>query len=137
MIKIICGGRRHRDWVLAGISEYEKRLRKPFDIEWRFVDEEKLADVKTSGVLIVLDERGELWDSVELAGKLESALGQSREVTFVIGGAYEVPSSLRERADAIIALGRMVLPHEMCRLILTEQIYRAQEISRGGKYHHA
>jgi 23S rRNA (pseudouridine1915-N3)-methyltransferase len=137
MIRVICGGRKHRGWTAEGIAEYEKRLRKPYDISWQFVDEERLAGVKAFGLLVVLDERGEMWDSVKLSDMLAQRLFVADDVTFVIGGAYEVPTSLRERADVTIALGRMVLPHEMCRLILTEQIYRAQEIARGGKYHHA
>ena len=74
MIHIIAGGKKHASWLKEACDEYEKRLRKPWNIEWQFVDEEKLpervAKLKPDDYMILLDERGEIWDSPQLSQKL-------------------------------------------------------------------
>lgn len=137
-IKIVAGGRKHRDFVLEGVLEYEKRLKKPFDMEWEFVEEGRLAEIKLKedDFLVVLDERGENITSPELANKVSCGLERGRRIVFVIGGAYGVPEELRDRADFVWSLSKLVFPHEICRLLVIEQIYRAQEIYLGRAYHH-
>lgn len=142
MLKIIAGGKKNKDWTLAGCAEYEKRLKKPYNVVWEFVDEEKLADkvlaLTKDRFVILLDENGEMLKSEDLAQCLENNFNSSCETVFVIGGAFgHFPTGLKERADLILSLSKMVLPHQLCRILLTEQIYRAQEINTGGKYHHA
>ena len=143
MIKIVAGGKVSKGWVLDGVSEYEKRLKKPFDVSWQFFEEEKLTKhlekwpfSSSSEFVILLDERGSELSSIEFSEKLEKCFNSSREVVIIIGGAYGVSSEVRERADFVWSFSRQVFPHELMRVMLTEQIYRAQEISRGGKYHH-
>lgn len=142
MIRIIAGGKKSRDWILAGQTEYEKRLKKPFDAHFEYWDEDKIADLarswlfKPSEYVILLDERGEIISSPELSEKLEKAFNASRSVTIIIGGAYGVSEEIRDRADYVWSISKLVFPHELMRIILSEQIYRAQEIARGGKYHH-
>lgn len=142
MITIIAGGKPSKNWLLAGIQEYEKRLRKPFDIKWQFLDEDKLnhflAEWPFSGrdYVVLLDERGVNITSPELSAKLQRAFTSSRDIKIIIGGAFGVAEEVRNRADFVWSFSKLVFPHELIRLILVEQIYRASDIANGGKYHH-
>ena len=142
MIHIIAGGKKHLDWVNIAVSEYQKRLKKPFNIEWELIEEEKLnqylAKWPFSGqqYVILLDERGKNLSSPELSGILSQQFVNSREVVIIIGGAFGVSEEIRQKSNLVWSLSRLVFPHQLVRAILTEQIYRAQEIWDGGKYHH-
>ena len=142
MIKIICGGKKNAGWVLEAISEYEKRLRKPFLVTWEFLEEEKflkkLEEWPFSGseFVICCDERGKNISSDEYSRLLSQAFLSSREVVILIGGAYGFSDFVRERADFVWSFSKLVFPHMIARLIVSEQTYRAQEIFNGGKYHH-
>ena len=142
MIKIICGGKPHRDWALAAISEYEKRLRTPFNLQWDFYDEDKLAKLLQAwpfsgqDFTILLDERGQNLSSPELTTKLEHCFNSSLNPIFIIGGSYGVSNDARARASLTFSLSRLVFPHLLARVILAEQLYRAQEIHKNSKYHH-
>lgn len=140
MIKIIAGGKKNAGWVAEACVEYEKRLRKPWVVEWRFVEESRLdetiASLDRSYLLILLDERGEMWDSPALSQKLAGGLEAGRKVVLAIGGAYGFSDEARERADEVWSLSRLVFPHQVCRLLVIEQIYRAQEIYGERGYHH-
>ena len=142
MIKIIAGGKKSTAWCAEACAEYEKRLRKPFDITWQLMDEEKLmrflADWPFSHRedVICCDERGENISSDEYSKRLEKVFLDSREVVILIGGAYGFSEEVRKRADFVWSFSRLVFPHMIARLLVTEQTYRAQEIARGGKYHH-
>lgn len=85
---------------------------------------------------ILLDERGEELTSIEFSKELErrTVVGE-REVTFIIGGAEGVTKSLKKKAKKVISFGRATWPHKMVRLMLIEQIYRAQQILRNHPYH--
>ena len=142
MIKIIAGGRKHLDWVNQAIFEYEKRLRKPFNIVWELVEEEKLGSMlerwpfTSQQFVVVLDERGKLLTSPEISEILSKQFVNSREVVLVIGGAFGVSEEMRARADLVWSFSKLVFPHQLMRVMLVEQIYRAGEIATGGKYHH-
>lgn len=143
-------GKKHEKWVADGITRYEQRLRKPFDLSWQLLphssregdaarseeSERILAKLDRDTFVVVLDERGRNVDSPELAKRLRGALEASRPVTIVIGGAYGVTDQVRQRADFVWSLSALVFPHQLVRLILTEQVYRAQEIVAGRGYHH-
>lgn len=142
MIHIIAGGKKHLDWVNIAVSEYQKRLKKPFNIEWELIEEEKLnqylAKWPFSGqqYVILLDERGRNLSSPELSGILSQQFVNSREVVIIIGGAFGVSEEIRQKSNLVWSLSRLVFPHQLVRAILAEQVYRAQEIWNGGKYHH-
>lgn len=142
MIHIIAGGKKHLDWVNIAVSEYQKRLKKPFNIEWELIEEEKLnqylAKWPFSGqqYVILLDERGKNLSSPELLGILSQQFVNSREVVIIIGGAFGVSEEIRQKSNLVWSLSRLVFPHQLVRAILAEQVYRAQEIWNGGKYHH-
>ena len=142
MIKIIAGGKKHPSWLAATCEEYEKRLRKPFVVEWQFVDEEKLPErvskLKPDDFMVLLDENGKMLSSPELSGAIRGPLESGHDVVFVIGGAFgHFPQEMISRANVVWSLSKLVFPHQICRLILSEQIYRAQEIALGHPYHHA
>lgn len=148
-VNILAVGKKHEAWVVAGIERYEKRLRKPFVINWRLIPHSSLTGdrarqeesqrilsaLKPSNRVYLLDERGEIFDSRELTKNLDADLGEC-DVTFIIGGAYGVNDEVRARANRVWSLSRLVFPHQLVRLILVEQIYRTQEIRAGGSYHH-
>lgn len=148
-LKIIAIGKKHEPWLLDGLERYQKRLKKPYEIEWvllphsslegdsarREESERILRKLDGDGYVILLDEVGKNLSSPELAHLLEVRFMQG-DVTFVIGGAYGVTSDIQLRADVIWSLSRLVFPHQLVRLLLVEQVYRAQEIKSGGKYHH-
>lgn len=142
MIRIIAGGKKSSGWVSEACAEYEKRLKKPFDIKWEILDEEKLAkklekwDFKPSEVIILADERGKNISSPELSDKLNKIFNSSSEAVIIIGGAFGVSEEARNKADFVWSFSRLVFPHMLMRIMVTEQIYRAQEIAHGGKYHH-
>lgn len=149
-IKILVIGKKHEDWVREGIERYEKRLKKPFTIDWVLLphsaregdsarqeeSERILGRLQPDAICVLLDERGTAFDSPALSRALLTPLEQSRSVVLVIGGAYGVTPALRDRASIIWSLSPLVFPHQLVRLIVTEQLYRAQEIARGGSYHH-
>ena len=142
MIKIIAGGKKNKDWLLEACSEYEKRLNKPFDLTWQFVEESELDSkvlaLDSDNFVILLDERGKIMSSPELSERMENALTLGKKIVFVVGGAFgHFSSEMQARADLILSFSKMVFPHQICRLILVEQIYRAQEIYLGHPYHHA
>lgn len=142
MIRIVAGGKKSVGWIAEGVTEYEKRLRKPFDVKWEVYDEAKLEALLEKwpfdgrSLIIVADERGENWSSPEFAVTCEKAFNAGREVVIIIGGAYGVSSEVREHADVVWSFSRLVFPHMLMRVMMAEQIYRAQEIARGSKYHH-
>ncbi len=142
MIKILAGGKKNMSWVAEACGEYEKRLRKPFALEWQFVDEskldEKVAALPKQDFVILLDENGKNLSSPELSKEMSAAFGAGRDVVFVIGGAFgHFSPELKARANLILSFSKMVFPHQICRVILAEQIYRAQEIYLEHPYHHA
>ena len=142
MIKIICGGKKNSGWWADAIDEYEKRLRKPFNLEWEFVDEDKLIKrlegwpFDSKSYVICCDERGKNISSGEYSSLLTRAFTNSKEVVILIGGAYGFPENVRENADFVWGFSRLVFPHALARVIVAEQTYRASQIAIGGKYHH-
>ena len=142
MIKIIAGGKKNSEWVLEAVSEYEKRMRKPFDFEWFFMDEEKLdkylADWPFSGreFVIFCDERGENISSPEFFEMLNSAFLNAKDVVILIGGAYGFSETVREKSNFVWSFSKLVFPHRIARVMVAEQIYRASQIAIGGPYHH-
>lgn len=145
MIRIIAIGKKHDKDLINMIERYQQRLRPPFGVQWlllpysayegdRARDEESAAimrHISNSEKVILLDERGRQMTSVEFSAEL-----QKDSVTIIIGGAYGVNDELRRRANIILSLSKMVMPHQIVRLVLIEQIYRAQAIANHHPYHH-
>jgi 23S rRNA (pseudouridine1915-N3)-methyltransferase len=87
------------------------------------------------GVLVACDERGEGWTSPRFAEWLGRQRDEARDVTFAVGGAYGLAPAVRDRAAVKLAVAPWTLPHELARLVLAEQLYRAGTITRGEPYH--
>lgn len=150
MIRVIAIGKKHESWVSEGIERYQKRLRAPFDIKWELLPHSTLEGARARQVeseailsrlnerdfVILLDETGTEYDSPTLARQFESVASRGASLTLIIGGAYGVSGALKERSQITWSLSHLVFPHQLVRLILIEQLYRAQEITRGGSYHH-
>lgn len=150
-IRIVAVGKRHESWVTEGIERYEKRLKRPFDTSWVLLphsaregvaarqeeSERILSRLNDNEFVVLLDERGKAINSPALSSLLLTPLESSRPVTIIIGGAYGVDESVHNRADFVLSLSPMVFPHQLVRLILAEQLYRAQEIAAGNPYHHS
>lgn len=86
--------------------------------------------------VILLDEKGREWRSVEFARQIEKKQSASRDLVFVIGGPFGFSQDVYRRADGLLSLSRMTFSHQMIRLLFIEQLYRAMTIIRGEKYHH-
>lgn len=150
MIRVIAIGKKHEPWVAIGIDRYEKRLQKPWNMGWVLLPHSALdgnaarheesarilRKVSPDDFLILLDEKGTNVDSSTLPHLIERSHEQAKHVVVVIGGAYGVDDSITNRANFIWSLSKLVFPHQLVRLILTEQIYRAQEIACHRPYHH-
>lgn len=97
-----------------------------------------LKAVRQNDTLLLLDERGESYSSVQWAAFLERQMvvTPGRDITFAIGGAYGFSEKVYKRADGMISLSRMTFSHQMVRLIFIEQLYRAFTIIKGEPYHH-
>ena len=149
-IRIVAVGKKHESWVAEGIERYEKRLKRPFTTEWVLLphsardgdsarqeeSERVLSRIPSDDWVALLDERGKMLSSPNLSATLLSPLESSKNVTVIIGGAYGVDASVHQRANIVWSLSPLVFPHQLVRLILVEQVYRAQEIAGGGPYHH-
>ena len=143
MIRVICGGKKNAGVYAELIAEYEKRLRKPYEVSWEFYEEEKLARKlaewpfsRASEYVICCDERGENISSDEYSQRLTKAFVSGKEVVILIGGAYGFTPEVREKADFVWSFSKLVFPHQLFRVMVTEQIYRAQEIYLNKPYHH-
>ena len=86
--------------------------------------------------VILLDEHGREYRSIEYAQWIQKKMAAGRDVTFIVGGPYGFSTAVYERADGKISLSKMTFSHQMIRLFFTEQIYRAMTILRGEPYHH-
>ena len=131
------------------VREYTDRILHYYDCEWKYIPSEseridnekldKILEKSQSGTYVVtLDEKGREFSSKEFSEKIMGAsLNNSvRNLIFVIGGSYGLNDRVRSKADIVLALSKLTFPHQLVRLILAEQIYRACSIISGEKYHH-
>lgn len=118
-------------------AEYEKRLRPYLDLETRTV---KITEALTKALnpdafIIALDERGKHFTSEEFAHQIGALKDRGRSIQFVIGDFAGLPPAIRDRANETLALSKMTFTHEMVRVFLKEQLYRACMILAGKPYH--
>lgn len=120
------------------IREYQKRIVAPFDLSFDITQSETvIGKIKDNDYVIALDETGRDFTTTAFAQVIEKLLHASHKRTvFIIGGAYGLEQAVRDRANMTMCLGKLTLPHEMARLVLTEQLYRVTNLIGGGKYHH-
>ena len=147
-------GKTNERYLEEGIALYAKRLRHYFKFEWRVLPEVKkagklpaaqlkareaetvLKQLEQGDFLILLDERGKQLASEAFAQFLEHKLQLSyRRLIFLIGGAYGFDDSLYEQANSKLSLSKMTFSHQMVRLFMAEQLYRAATILNNEPYH--
>ena len=149
MIKIICVGKIKEPFFKDAINEYQKRISKytkieiielndnSYDIK-KTLKEEYLAIEKVynkNDYNILLDINGQEMDSVSFAKKIENVLINNSNITFIIGGSYGVLEELKKMVDYRLSFSKMTFPHQLFRIILLEQIYRAYKINNHEEYH--
>ncbi|ORT99239.1 LSU m3 methyltransferase [Anaerovibrio sp. JC8] len=156
-INIVTAGKIKEKYLTEGINEFMKRLGPFANVKIIEINEEKMKDnpseaekqqtltqegqrllkqVPEGSYLIVLDVYGKELSSEELAAKIDKlGLEGKSNITFLIGGAFGLSSEVRGAADMLLSFSRMTFTHQMVRLLLVEQIYRAFKINRGEKYH--
>ena len=91
---------------------------------------------KLDGAVWVLDERGKDMTSVQFSGEIGKFEDRGESVIFILGGAYGLTDAVRGHADRVMRLSATTLPHELCRVVFLEQLYRALQIRKGTGYHH-
>lgn len=152
---IVCMGKTREPFIQEGIQKYLRYLGPYAEVSLRELREEKIQDLREApvirkkeaekifkalpvgGVLVALDERGEEYTSHEFASFVNDLLESGvRDVLFVLGGAMGLDETVTARAKKVIALSRWTLTHEMARLVLLEQLYRAFTIIKGKTYHY-
>mgnify|MGYP001189046584 CR=1 FL=1 len=147
-------GKGHEPFAEAGVNDFTKRISNYFPVSWKIVPSPKSSSPHTeeqkrkeAGVilkmitpqdyLILLDERGKMLSSVELSRLLQQRANESaKNLVFLIGGAFGVDTAIMRRADFSWSLSALTFPHQLVRLILAEQVYRACTILKNEKYHH-
>ncbi len=149
MIKIICVGKIKENYLKEAILEYKKRVSKYTNIEIIELDDYSYDDKKTlltehnnilkvmnkSDYNILLDIGGNQMDSISFAKKISDTLISNSNITFIIGGSLGVLDELRNKVNFRLSFSRMTFPHQLFRVLLLEQIYRAYKINNNEEYH--
>lgn len=150
MIKIICVGKIKESYFRDAIEEYKKRLSKYTDIEIIEVPDEGLTDIKTSlkkesekilkqinqkDYIITMEIEGKELTSLELATKIDSIYNINSNITFIIGGSYGLSDEIKKLSSFKLSFSKLTFPHQLFRVILLEQIYRAFKINNNESYH--
>ena len=149
-------GKANEPYIKQGVEEFTKRITRYFKADWSIIPVPKNAatlseiDLKKKegeiiidwlnkdDYLLVLDERGKQMSSEGLANFIQARANEStKQLVFLIGGAYGIDEAVLKRADYTWSLSPLVFPHQLVRLILAEQVYRACTILRNEKYHHS
>ena len=148
-------GKEHEAYVKAGVEDFTKRISRYYPVEWKVIPPLKNAGTLSQAelkkkeaaillealtkddYLVALDERGKQLSSEGLAQFIQGRANESvRNLIFLIGGAYGLDETVLQRANHKWSLSQLTLPHQLVRLLLTEQVYRACTILRNEKYHH-
>ena len=149
-------GKNHEPFVKEGIELFTKRISNYYPVEWNIISSPKNAGSlsetelkKKEGeiitaiwqkedYLVLLEENGKQLSSEELANFIQARANEGKKnIVFLIGGAFGVSDEVKKRANFQWSLSKLVFPHQLVRLILAEQIYRACSINRNEKYHHS
>lgn len=138
-VKVLFTGKTTDPWIRQGVEVYAGRIRHyvPFELTELRDDSQILKSVRNSDHLVLLDEHGETFSSLDWARNLEQKTAHlPKDMVFVIGGPYGFPAEVRARCDESLSLSRMTFSHQLVRLVFLEQLYRAFTIIKGEPYHH-
>jgi len=136
-IRILTIGKTKEEWLKAALEEYTKRLSKSVEIVWILAkNDHELEKISLDErALITLDPNGEAFSSEQFSAFLMDQLStHGCKLSILIGGAEGIPKSLKQKSKQI-SLSKMTFTHQITRLVLLEQIYRALEITKGSSYH--
>ncbi len=148
-------GRPHEAQMKAGIEEFTGRIGRYYPVTWVIIPVPKnaaslpekemkkkegeaiLEKLAKDDVLVALDEYGKMLSSEKLAGLIEEKANAGvKQLVFLIGGAFGLDEAVLKRSNFTWSLSQLTFPHQLVRLILAEQVYRACSINRNEKYHH-
>ena len=153
-ICLLTVGKTDTGWVREGLETYTSRLGRYVRFSVKELPELKnasslskaqvkdkegsliLASIGPKDMVILLDEHGKEYTSVEFAKEVERFTASGKNIVFVIGGAYGFSDEVYNRSDGKVSLSKMTFPHQMVRTVFTEQLYRAFTIIKGEPYHH-
>lgn len=154
-INFISLGKNHEPYVKSGIEDFTKRISRYYKVEWIIIPVPRNASslseaemkkkegeailqlLNKEDYLVALEERGKQLSSEGLAVFIQARANESvRNLVFLIGGAYGLDEAVLKRAQFKWSLSELVFPHQLVRLILAEQVYRACTILKNEKYHH-
>lgn len=141
-ITVLCVGKASKAFCRDGCDEYLKRLRSFYEVNVVEIAEQPTVKKegeellkRMSGECVLLDVGGEQLSSEQFAELIKKTHERADKLTFIIGGASGVDGAVRERCSRRVSFGRVTYPHQIARLLLTEQIYRAATIINGLPYH--
>lgn len=148
-------GKDHEPYIKAGVEDFTKRISRYYPVEWTIIPAPRNAgmlsetDLKKKEAatllewlqkddwLVALDEKGRQFNSEGLAHFIQARANDSvKNLVFLIGGAYGLDEQVLKRANHHWSLSQLTFPHQLVRLLLAEQLYRACTIQRNEKYHH-
>jgi 23S rRNA (pseudouridine1915-N3)-methyltransferase len=154
-LRLLCVGRLSESYLREGCTLFTERLRHYLPLTVEELKEQKAANrgeiaravtlegeqllgrIPAGAFAVVLDERGRGMSSTDLAALLERHMvAGTGEWVLVIGGAHGLSDAVRQRADLLLSLSALTLPHQLARLLLLEQLYRSGTIIRNEPYHH-
>lgn len=153
-ITLLLVGKTNKGWIKDGLDVYVGRLSHYVGFELKEIPELKnvsalskeqikqkegeliLKNIREADKVILLDERGKMYSSLDFADTIREHMQQGRNVVYVVGGAYGFSDDVYRRANDKISLSKMTFSHQMVRTIFVEQLYRAFTIISGEPYHH-
>lgn len=154
-INVLCVGTIKEDFIKQGINEYLKRLSKFYQIKivelnefnyknnnpseserFLILENEKRQIIdKLSGYIISLCIEGKELDSIELSNTIKKIYNTNSEITIIIGGSYGLSEEIKKKSNLLLSFSKLTFPHQLMRLILLEQLYRATTIENNTPYH--
>ncbi|WP_027468331.1 23S rRNA (pseudouridine(1915)-N(3))-methyltransferase RlmH [Deefgea rivuli] len=152
-LQLIAVGHKMPNWISEGYAEYAKRMPRDFTLTLTELKPDKrisartpqqvmaeeadriLAAIPDGARVLALDERGANWTTMKLAEQMKDWQIDGRETVFIIGGTDGLDPRIKQRADQLLQLSAMTMPHGMVRVLLAEQLYRAVSIINNHPYH--
>lgn len=150
MIKLIVVGQLKEKYLKEAVEEYMKRIKKYTNIEIIEVKYEGLIEenkaikleaekinkhISNKDYLVTLEIEGNEYTSIEFAKKIDNILIENSNIIFIIGGSYGLSSDIKQKANLHLSFSKMTFPHQLFRVLLLEQIYRAYKINNNESYH--
>lgn len=151
-LNVLAVGNKMPDWIESGFMEYRKRMPKELSIELIEIKQVKdksrerslLAEYEriekvlpVTSYVIAMDEQGKQLSTQDFATSLVTWMNLGRDIAFIIGGADGLHPVIKQKADQVLSLSKMTLPHGLVRVLLAEQLYRAMTILKQHPYHRA